>query len=105
MGLRFILSLRSNYSSLFTNFVSMKEVVLKWRDRDITVKYRCINFGGFHYAIVLDKDGEEVHLHRQRDGDRLLWKSRCTFNWPKDLIELLSDFFDQQVPEWRKPER
>lgn len=83
----------------------MKEVVLKWRDRDIRVKYQCINFGGFIYAKIWDQNGKEKHLHRQRAGDRILWKSRSTINWPKDLIELLSNFLEQQELEWKKPDR
>lgn len=81
----------------------MKEVVLNWRGRDITVKYRCINFAGFHYAIVIDKNGNKRHLHKRLEEGRWLWHGGN--DWPRDLIELLSDFFNQQVPEWRKPDR
>lgn len=77
----------------------MKEVVLKWRGRDILIRYQCIDFGGFQYAKVLDKNGKETHLHKRKEEGRYVWRGGGTRDWPEDLIILLSDFFNDQELE------
>ncbi len=83
----------------------MKEVVLKWRGRDITVRYQCINYGGTHYAEVIDKNGRERRLYKRLEGDSWVWRGGINNNWPDDLIYLLSDFFNNLTPEEIEPDK
>src|SRR5690606_35568241 len=77
------------FALLFANFVSMKEVMLNWRGRDILVRYECINYGGTEFAKVLDKNGASRYLYLRHEEGRPLWRDGGSDRWPDDLIEVL----------------
>lgn len=77
----------------------MKEVTLNWRGRDILVKYKCINHLGLIYAVVIDKNGKEWRLNRNVIEGIVVWQGGISFNWPQDMVELLSDFLETQPTE------
>lgn len=78
----------------------MKEVVINWRGRDITVKYHCFKRGKVLYATVIDKKGEAHTLHRRWEDDRWVWRGDGVMHrWPDDLTFLLSDIFEKEGPE------